>query len=118
MKGYLPQRAVPAPSGVAPAIIGDRVFKVGRTTGLTHGTITDVSTVVGPVGYDPGECWFARSIVVEGVNGTLFSDHGDSGSAVVKDNGEVIGLLYAGNGQQTYVCPVDEVQRALNCTLL
>jgi hypothetical protein len=88
-----------------------------EATGLTHGTVTDVATIVGPVAYDPGECWFVRSIVVEGVDGTLFSDRGDSGSAVLKENGEVIGLLYAGNGEQTYICPIDEVLRALNCTL-
>lgn len=116
--GYLPARAVPAPSGIASAAHGDQVFKVGRTTGLTYGTVTDVATVVGPVAYAPGPCWFSRSIVVEGVNGTLFSDHGDSGSAVVKMNGEVIGLLYAGNGMQTYICPIDLVLAALACTLV
>jgi hypothetical protein len=88
-----------------------------RTTGLTFGTVTDVATVVGPVAYAPGECWFRRSIVVEGVDGTLFSDHGDSGSAVLTSTGQLIGLLYAGNGQQTYICPIDEVLRSLNCAL-
>jgi hypothetical protein len=115
--GYLPARAVPAPSGVASAAMNDRVFKVGRTTGLTFGTVTDLATVVGPVSYAPGECWFRRSIVVEGMDGTLFSDHGDSGSAVLTSTGQVIGLLYAGNGQQTYICPIDEVLRSLNCAL-
>lgn len=117
-KGYLASRPVPAPQGIAPAIKGDLVFKVGRTTGLTYGLVEEVATVVGPVPYDPGDCWFRRSIVVEGVNGTTFSDHGDSGSAVVKTTGEVIGLLYAGNGFQTYVCPIDDVLRALNCSLV
>ncbi len=115
--GYLPARAVPAPSGIASAAVNDRVFKVGRTTGLTFGTVTDVATVVGPVLYAPGECWFRRSIVVEGVDGMLFSDHGDSGSAVLTSTGQLIGLLYAGNGQQTYICPIDEVLRSLNCAL-
>lgn len=118
-KGYLPTRAVGAPSGVAPAMYGDEVFKVGRTTGLTYGVVTDVATVVGPVLYEPGECWFRSSIVVEGLNGTLFSDHGDSGSAVLKrSTGEKIGLLYAGNGEQTYVCPIDDIMRAFSCSLL
>lgn len=117
-QGYLSFRGLVAPGGTASARLGDQVFKVGRTTGLTFGEVTDVATIVGPVPYTPGPCWFRRSITIEGVNGTLFSDKGDSGSAIVRTNGEVIGLLYAGNGQQTYACPIDEVLRALSCTLL
>jgi S1-C subfamily serine protease len=116
--GYLPFRSLAAPAGVAPAMYGDAVFKVGRTTGLTYGRVVDVATVVGPVPYGPGDCWFRRSIVVEGLDGTMFSDRGDSGSAVVKTSGEVIGLVYAGNGFQTYVCPIDEVLRSLECSLV
>ena len=37
--------------------------------------------------------------------------------SVVSTTGQVIGLLYAGNGQQTYVCPIQTVLTALNCTL-
>jgi S1-C subfamily serine protease len=98
--------------------VGDGVFKVGRTTGLTHGTITDVATTVGPVGYDLGDCWFRRSITIEGTNGTLFSDHGDSGSAILNSSGEVVALLYAGNGTQTYACPIGTVLSALTCNLI
>ena len=32
-------------------------------------------------------------------------------------SGEVVALLYAGNGTQTYACPIDAVLVALNCTL-
>ena len=56
-------------------------------------------------------------MTIEGDNGTLFSDHGDSGSAIIKTNGEVVGLLYAGNGTQTYACPIDKVLTALSCSL-
>jgi hypothetical protein len=117
-QGYLPFRGLVAPNGVARAKAEDLVFKVGRTTGLTHGKVTDVAAVVGPVPYDPGPCWFRRSIVIEGLNGTLFSDKGDSGSAIVRSNGEVIGLLYAGNGQQTYACPIEDILASLRCTFL
>lgn len=114
---YLASRNLIAPSGLARARVGDRVFKVGRTTGLTFGEVTDVATIVGPVPYDPGLCWFRRSLTIEGLNGTQFSDRGDSGSAIVRTNGQVVGLLYAGNGQQTYACPIDEVMSSLRCTL-
>lgn len=116
-QGYLPFRRLIAPSVTAVARVGDRVFKVGRTTGLTYGEVTDVATIVGPVHYDPGPCWFRRSITIEGVNGTQFSDKGDSGSAIMRTNGEIVGILYAGNGHQTYACTIDAVLRDLNCTL-
>src|SRR5215471_7770835 len=107
---YLSSRqGVVAPNGTAAPQVGDKVFKVGRTTGLTRGEITQVATVVGPVPYDPGPCWFQGTIVIEGDNGTMFSDHGDSGSAIVRTDGKIVGLLFAGNGQQTYGCPIDAV---------
>lgn len=116
-QGYLPFRKLIAPSATANACIGDQVFKVGRTTGLTHGEVIDVSTIVGPITYGPGPCWFRRSITIEGLNGTQFSDKGDSGSAIVRTNGQIVGILYAGNGQQTYACPIDEVLQDFNCSL-
>lgn len=117
-QGYLPFRQLMAPSAAAVARVGDRVFKVGRTTGLTYGEVIDVATIVGPISYHPGPCWFRRSITIEGIDGTQFSDKGDSGSAIVRTNGEIVGILYAGNGQQTYACPIDAVLRDLTCTLV
>jgi hypothetical protein len=116
-QGYLPARHLLAPHGSTAPKVNDKVFKVGRTTGLTRGSITAVGVVTGPIPYDPGPCWFQGQFEIEGENGTLFSDHGDSGSAIVSTTGEVIGLLYAGNGTQTYACPIGAVLTALNCTL-
>jgi hypothetical protein len=116
-QGYLSVRGLVKPHAMAAAKLGDSVFKVGRTTGLTRGTVTSVATVVGPIPYRDGPSWFRDSFEIEGINGTQFSDHGDSGSAIVRDNGEIVGLLYAGNGQQTYACPMDAVFRFFDCTL-
>ena len=115
---YHPTRSLIKPTSVAAPKVGDRVFKVGRTTGLTHGEIKSVATIVGPVPYADGPSWFANSITIEGLNGTMFSDHGDSGSAILRTSGEVVGLLYAGNGTQTYACSIDDVMKKLKCTLL
>jgi len=116
-QGYHSSRSISASMRAAPPNVGDKVFKVGRTTGLTYGHITDIATIVGPITYDPGPCWFQGSITVEGDNGTMFSDKGDSGSVIVRTSGEILGLLYAGNGQQTYACTIESVFRALNCNL-
>ena len=117
-QSYLPARRQPAPHGLGTAKVGDQVFKIGRTTGFTHGTISAIGTVVGPIGYDPGNCWFSQQFEIVGNNGTMFSDHGDSGSAIVSTTGEVLGLLYAGNGTHTYACPMQAVLAALSCNLV
>jgi hypothetical protein len=117
-QGYLPGRKLLTPNGFAQAQSGDKVFKVGRTTGLTRGEITQTPVVVGPIPYAPGPCWFRRAIVIEGLNGTLFSDHGDSGSAIVRDDGKIVGLLFAGNGEQTYACAIDTILQKLKCNIL
>jgi hypothetical protein len=116
-QGYLAARNLPALSGAASAQLGGQVFKVGRSTGLTRGEVVDIGVTVGPVPYSFGHCWFQDSFTVEGLAGTMFSDKGDSGAAIVNAQGEVLGLLYAGNGQQTYACPIDKVLLALNCVL-
>ncbi|HET6883526.1 MAG TPA: hypothetical protein VFI31_25465 [Pirellulales bacterium] len=108
-----------APSGTATAAVGDRVFKVGRTTGLTYGEVIDITTVVGPVQYGPRTCWFRRCFTVIDPRGGQFSDLGDSGSAIVKEStGEVLGLLFAGNGVDSYACPIDTVLSALSCSMV
>lgn len=116
-QAYLASRLAAAPQGAAPAQVGDKVHKVGRTTGLTLGTVRQVGAVVGPVGYGAGPCWFRRTIVIEGHQGATFSDHGDSGSVIVRDDGKVLGLLYAGNGTHTFACPIGDVLEALHCQL-
>lgn len=112
--GYPPGLDLPTPGGGAVAQLGDQVFKVGRTTGLTRGVVTQILTTVGPVQYRCGPCWFEESIVVQGDG---FASPGDSGSAVVLDDGKVIGLIYAGLGSATYVCPIAPILEGLNCRL-
>ena len=48
----------------------------------------------------------------------MFSDHGDSGSAIIKQStGQVVGLLYAGNGTDTFACPINLVLAAFSCSI-
>jgi hypothetical protein len=115
---YLPGRSgFKAPAKIGTASPSNAVSKVGRTTGPTRGTVTSIATIVGPVTYDNKPAWFRNSIEIESADGTLFSDHGDSGSAIVNAKGELVGLLYAGNGSQTYACPIAQVIAALGITL-
>jgi hypothetical protein len=111
--GFLGAHAVPRPSGYARPVIGERVFKIGRTSGLRWGVITSVGERVGPVTYAIGDCWFQNSFVIEGEGGRPFSEGGDSGAVVVRRTGEVVGLIYAGNGNETFACPITDVLSAL-----
>jgi hypothetical protein len=56
-----------------------------------------------------GGCWFRGSFVIEGDDGEPFSEGGDSGAIVVRQAGEVVGMVYAGNGVETFACPITKV---------
>jgi hypothetical protein len=117
---YLAGRKLPTPHGADKPRVGEKVFKVGRTTGLTRGIVRLTPAVVGPVGYASGPCWFRRSMLIESEGGKFFSEKGDSGAAIVRDDGTgtVIGLLFAGDGTQTWACPIEQVLRMLKCKIL
>jgi hypothetical protein len=75
--------------GMAKAKINDLVSKRGRTTRLTRGRVSGVGLkVFGREGYDQGfEIWTQEA------NPTIFCDHGDSGSLIINQNNQVVGLL-------------------------
>lgn len=116
VQGYFRSRGLIAPSAVARPRMGDEVFKVGRSTGLTYGRIVTVATTV-PVRYQLGKCWFWPVIRIEGIEGAQFSDKGDSGSLIMRRNGEAVGLLFAGKGNSAYACPLDTALSLLGCEL-
>jgi hypothetical protein len=80
-----------------PLTPGQKVMKVGRTTGLTHGeiTVTELDDIV--VDYERGTVVFDDQIEVNGMSDTPFSRPGDSGSLVIDENRRAIGLLFSGN---------------------
>lgn len=100
------------------------VHKVGRTTGQTKGRLRafDVDNV--QVEYDLGVIRFDNQIEIEGTGKKAFSDSGDSGSLIVDDNLNAIGLLFAGgdvggtNGKGlTFANPIQTVLDALKVDL-
>lgn len=119
-------------SGVTAPVGGMRVFKVGRTTGLTNGKVVDANTPV-TITYLPpiGAKFFTRAVLIQCtkvsgcccctcnvVDGSQnFSDHGDSGSAVVSEQRMAIGLVMGGVGSETYACVMSEVESAMNITI-
>ena len=114
-------------SGVrtSPVDVGDVVAKVGRTTGVTHGTVTAIELDNVTVGYDNGNATFNGQIEIEGTGSLSFSRGGDSGSLIVDQNNLAAALLFAGgetggtNGMGlTYANPIETVLQALSITLI
>lgn len=115
-QAFLASRLAVAPRGTASALPRDKVHKVGRTTGLTFGTVKQIGVVI-ECTYESGLCWFRQCIAIVGKDGTTFADQGDSGSAIVRDDGMIVGLLFSGSDTTTYACPIDKVLHGLNCQL-
>jgi len=111
----------------ARAVGGEAVGKIGRTTSVTSGRVTaiELDDVVVGYGEELGNLRFDDQIEVEGTGAVAFSQGGDSGSLVYREDGVALGLLFAGsesggdNGRGlTYVNPIDAVLGALDATLL
>ena len=100
-------------------MIGLKVQKHGRTTGLTKGTVAAINTTVN-VGYSIGTVCFTGQIVVDGSKGG-FIKSGDSGSGLVTDDGNAdpVGLLFAGtrSGKTAIANNIDDVLDAFGVTV-
>jgi hypothetical protein len=83
-------------NGAAPVTRGERVYKVGRTTGLTEGVIKDIDFTI-DVLFDEKEdgsplyVRFTDQLLID-----MKSQRGDSGSLILNYNNQVVGLLFAG----------------------
>lgn len=104
--------------GTEAAVVGDTVRKIGRTSGLTTGT---VNSITGPT-TDKTNQIFVRPVdaetYTEGTNGKkAFSDGGDSGSIIINEDNNIIGLLWGGDPDtydvdETYACHIADVLEA------
>ncbi len=102
-----------SPIGPALASLGDNIKKSGRTTGFTQGTVTQLHATV-QVQYDAGRVATFEDQIISGIG----SNGGDSGSVILNDNNEVIGLLFAGSPGFTIFNSIDHVLSALGVTIL
>jgi len=101
--------------------IDDPVRKRGRSTGLTYGFVdgVDLTVIVPYPGI--GEVTLSNQIGIrpDTTRNPKFSASGDSGSAVVNDRGEVVGLHFAGNSADGHSAanPIADVLAALDVTI-
>lgn len=95
-------------SGIAEGSLGMEVQKSGRTTGLTSGTIQQID-VTAKVSYGANKVATFTDQLMAG----NMSQGGDSGSAVLNMDNEVIGLLFAGSNTTTVINRIQNVLSAL-----
>ena len=98
--------------GSAPAQLGMAVQKMGRTTGFTQGEIQQVDVTVN-VQYGAGKIAQFTDQLMAGA----MSAGGDSGSAVLDNDRNIVGLLFAGSDQTTIINRIEHVFTALNISL-
>jgi hypothetical protein len=102
-------------STTAPATVGLRVRKYGRTTGQTNGRIDAINATVDVNYGSPGVARFVNQIIIKPGN---FSAGGDSGSLIVVQKGGAarspVGLLFAGGFGITVANPIDAVLLAFH----
>jgi hypothetical protein len=95
-----------------------RLRKRGRTTGLTYGTLEAIYVDGDTAGDDVFHRRYTGALKIKSLpNAAPFCDRGDSGSAVVNDLPgvvEVVGILFAGNPDNTYAMPIGYIQNLFN----
>lgn len=99
-------------TGKITPLIGDRVWKVGRTSGYTEGVVSDLD-FNGVVQYSRGVVMFTDCILVEGDG---FLQPGDSSSPVQLGNRNV-GAGFAGSDTFGIVCKIDNIELEGNVLL-
>jgi hypothetical protein len=100
------------PTGVGTATLGTQVQKSGRTTGLTTDQINQIDVTVS-VDYGGKIATYKNQLMAGAM-----SQGGDSGSAVLDMNKQVVGLLFAGSNTTTIMNPMQFVLDALQVQLV
>jgi hypothetical protein len=104
--------AIGLPKGAREGTLNTNIKKSGRTTGLTHSQITQIDATV-KVSYGSA----GNATLVDQLVAGNMSLGGDSGSAVLDNEGYVVGLLFAGSETTTIINRIQNVLDALRVTI-
>jgi hypothetical protein len=99
-------------AGIADATLGMSLKKSGRTTGVTTGSVLQID-VTANVSYGTNK---VATFVDQFMAGAM-SEGGDSGSAVLNDQNQIVGLLFAGSTNSTIINRIQNVFQALQVSL-
>lgn len=96
---------------VTSAQLDMKIKKSGRTTGLTHGVIEQTDVTV-KVQYGEGKIAVFKDQLMAGA----MCAGGDSGSAVLTEDNQLLGLLFAGSENSTIINRIENVFDLLSLT--
>lgn len=107
-------------TGVGEIALGMNIQKSGRTTGYTRGIVSAVNVDI-DVDYGVGRLIrFVGQFIADNIEGQIkVSAGGDSGSSVLDSKNRIVGLLFAGdvNGSFLVANPIQPVLNKLRLTL-
>ncbi|MBE3582600.1 MAG: hypothetical protein IMX01_00620 [Limnochordaceae bacterium] len=99
-------------TGVARPNLGERVFKSGRSSGVTSGRLLGLDVRM-EVGYGEQSAEFEHQFLF-----SRLSEPGDSGALIVNERREAVALLFAGSDKATLGNPIQTVMDALKVQLV
>ncbi|MCL6560937.1 MAG: S1 family peptidase, partial [Firmicutes bacterium] len=95
-------------TGVSEIKASQKVFKSGRTTGVTSGAVKSVGTTLQVEMKEDDKVWFSDQVVTD-----MASQPGDSGSLVLDQDRKAVGLLFAGSDKLTVFNRISNVMDRL-----
>jgi phosphosulfolactate phosphohydrolase-like enzyme len=110
--------SAPLNAALSTVVVGDRVRKRGRTTGLTVGTV--VAPLL-PTPANAADGVPARTQQIQILHDPAFAHFaaaGDSGSVVVTDDNVVVGLLWGVDSTYAYANLITNVVSAMDITII
>lgn len=106
---------IPVLSSTRLVVEGERVFKIGRTSGFSSGRVTDASAAAIKIDHKRlGSSIREPVTFTDQVICTKYADPGDSGSIVFGEDGKIIGLHMAGSDKVSVFNKIGNVLDALN----
>jgi hypothetical protein len=113
--------------GAAGAVVSatDKVIKVGRTSDKTEGTVVSITHSTGANASEGTPARTSQILVKPNTGFTKFQDRGDSGSVLVNNDHEVVGLMwgaYLTPGSSLFghgiACPISNVLLEMGIELI
>jgi hypothetical protein len=119
---FPPEYQLPLPKVVTDTSLeeflsADEVWIIGSSSGPKRAHISAVAVVTW-ISYDNGKAMFRDCLELQSRDGSPLNAPGDSGSLVIRDDGSIVGMTFAGNSKMTLAFRLPAVLDALACRLI